>query len=69
MKSQQSKKVFGIGIEVELVGHAAANGFIDLNDYIRYLEDTIAKKQSQVEALQAELLKANAANADKAQPL
>ncbi len=66
MKSGKARKIFGMGIEQELYARSAANGYTDINDYIRYLESLVEKKQSQVEALQAELLKANAANdADK----
>jgi len=66
MKSGKARKIFGIGVEQELYAHSVANGFTDINDYIRYLEALVEKKQSQVEALQAELLKINASNdADK----
>ncbi len=57
MKSTKSPKIHGIGIERELYAHSVEQGFTDINDYIRYLEELVAKKQAQVEALQSELLK------------
>mgnify|MGYP001626477007 CR=1 FL=1 len=62
MKGAKTPKAYGIGIEIEILGRASASGFTDINDYIRYLEELVAKKQAQVEALQSELLQAKEAN-------
>jgi len=65
MKGAKTPKAYGIGVEIEILGRASASGFTDINDYIRYLEELVAKKQAQVEALQAELLKINNNEASK----
>ncbi|MGC8588534.1 MAG: hypothetical protein ACP5LI_05900 [Hydrogenobaculum sp.] len=57
MKSEKEKKVYGIGIYLSLVIEAKQAGFDDINDYVFFLKDTLAKKQAQAQALQIELAK------------
>lgn len=46
------KKLYGLGIDIEIVGLAAAAGYNDINEYIRYLLAALDKKHTQYLALQ-----------------